>query len=274
MRKYVLPAIALCLLLALTPFLIGAGPPTDAPAEVSARYRIMMPIVRRTYPPFPGKPWLNPIDNPDGDGNYTVSWGAGTRATSYELEEQWQGGNWFKSYSGSATQVQLQNRPPGTYWYRCRAKNSWGHSQWSNLREVGVQGDPPSEISTPSSSYVDAGGKSVVKVVNDCPYVLRLDFAGPDPKVMELPKCDVCKVYSWIGPIFCPTENRPIREIQLEPGPYRVFVTVDDPTVRPYVGHWELQGNRRYFVCFYVVRQWTTKESSPMRQVVARSSCD
>jgi hypothetical protein len=212
---------------------------------------------------------LLPIDNADGDGNYTVSWGPSERAESYELEEQWQGGDWFQAYQGPAAQAPLANRPPGAYWYRCRARNSWGYSAWSNAQSTTVQGNAPGTISTPSSTSVMADGKSVVKVINDCPYHLRLEFTGPRPTVMQLPKCDVCKVYSFMGPFFCPTQNRPTEETRLDPGPYRVFVTVDDRSVRPYVGHWQLNGDRRYTVCFFIVRSLGAGGDSAARQIVS-----
>jgi hypothetical protein len=239
----------------------------------SADSRIYLPMVSRMHPPIPGKPWLDAINNPDGDGNYTVRWGTAALAEGYELQEQWESGSWFTAYSGPATQVMLEDRPPGKYGYRCRAQNSWGYGPWSNLQAVTVKGDPPGEISTPPSSPRDAGGMSVIKVTNDCPYVLRLEFTGPGPTVMALPKCDVCKVYSFIGPIFCPTTSRPIQEIQLVPGEYRVFVSVNDPSVQPYVGHWQLQGDRRYSVCFFIVSRWSTEESDSMRQLAA-SGCN
>ena len=104
---------------------------------------------------------------------------------------------------------------------------------------------------------------SIVKVINDCPYALRLDFTGPDPQVLTLPLCEVCRVYTFIGPIFgCPTANRPTDEIRLAPGTYRVFVSVNDTGVRPYVGHWDLQGDRRYDMCFYIVRGFGTGQTS------------
>jgi hypothetical protein len=61
---------------------------------------------------------------------------------------------------------------------------------------------------------------------------------------MELPKCDVCSTYSYIGPIFCPTSNRPQQDQQLD----------KDPSVRPYTGQWALEGDCRYFMCFYTLR--------------------
>jgi hypothetical protein len=212
---------------------------------------------------------LLPIDNADGDGIYTVSWSAAVRAESYELEERWGTQNWFKAYAGSSNQIELRNRPAGDYWYRCRASNSWGNSQWSNEVAVNVTGKPPGTVSPPSSSSVNAGGMSVIKVVNDCPYVLFLDFTGPEPATMQLPTCEVCKVYSFMGPIFCPTQNRPVQERQLLPGEYRVYVTVNNPSVRPYIGHWSLSGNRRYFVCFYILSSWTAGGADSTRQIVA-----
>ena len=224
--------------------------------QAAAGPRLYFPLVRRAFPPLPGVPWLHGIDNADGDGNYTVRWDAAERANEYELQEQWQGGDWLTAHRGAGTEVELRDRPAGSYAYRCRGLNGWGEGQWSNTQGTTVQGRAPGTISRPSSSPVNAGGNSVVKVINDCPYVLRLTFTGPDPKVMELPKCDVCHVYSFIGPIFCPTTGRPVSETQLQPGVYRVFVTVSDPSVRPYVGNWDLSGDRRYTVCFYILQTW------------------
>jgi hypothetical protein len=224
--------------------------------QAAAGPRLYFPLVRRAFPPLPGVPWLHGIDNADGDGNYTVRWDAAERANEYELQEQWQGGDWLTAHRGAGTEVELRDRPAGSYAYRCRGLNGWGYGQWSNTQGTTVQGRAPGTISRPSSSPVNAGGNSVVKVINDCPYVLRLTFTGPDPRVMELPKCDVCHVYSFIGPIFCPTTGRPVSETQLQPGVYRVFVTVSDPSVRPYVGNWDLSGDRRYTVCFYILQTW------------------
>jgi hypothetical protein len=242
-------------------------------ARALSNVKVYFPVIRKFYPPYPDTPWLHPIDNTDGDGNYTVRWETAARAESYELEERWQDGDWFRVYSGAAIQAELGNRPPGSYAYRCRAHNGWGYSGWSNWREVNVPGDPPGTISTPSSRQVNADGKSVVKVINDCPYRLHLEFTGPEPKPMELPKCEVCSVYTFMGPLFCPTENRPIEEIRYEPGPYRVFVSVDDPSVRPYIGHWQLQGNRRYTVCFYIVRSWSAPQGTRVQELVV-GNCD
>ncbi len=241
------PDLLVVMILCLLP-LASMTPPARAQTT------LYLPILLRAWPPLPEAPALLPIDNGDGDGSYVVRWNTAARADSYELQEKYQTQDWFGAYLGTGTQVDLSNRPAGQYTYRCRATNSWGEGGWSNEVGVTVQGTPPGNVSRPSCTHVNAGGKSVVRVVNDCPYVLYLDFTGTQPLTMELPKCDVCSVYSFMGPIFCPTTNRPQQDQQLEPGNYRVFVTVSDPSVRPYTGQWTLEGDCRYFMCFYVLR--------------------
>jgi hypothetical protein len=111
----------------------------------------------------------------------------------------------------------------------------------------------------------------VVQVTNNCPYRLYVEFTGPSPALLQLPKCDVCKVYYFIGPFTCPDLDQPHAEARLDPGPYRVFVTVDDPSVRPYVGHWQLEGDRRYPDCFSIVVSLGEGESAPSGHIVARA---
>ena len=239
--------VAMAVLALLHPMLgAGAGRPP----------RLMFPLIRRAYPPFPATPWLHGIDNGDGDGNYWVGWDWAERADEFELQEQREGGEWLNAFKGATTEVELRDRPAGSYAYRCRGLNGWGEGQWSNTQYVSVQGKAPGTLSRPSSSSVSAGGKAVVKIYNDSPYVMRMTFTGPEAKVMELPKCDVCHVYSFIGPIFCPTSGRPVGELQLAPGTYRVYLTFSDPSVRPSVGNWELSANRRYQGCVYVMSTW------------------
>lgn len=264
-RTRLAPLLLIALLLIAAFWLLPAA--TVPQFAARAQTKVHLPLVFRGWPPVPAVPSLSPIDNGDGDGSYRVSWSSAARADSYELQENYQGQGWLNAYLGTATQVDLTSRPAGTYTYRCRAHNSWGESSWSNEVSVVVQGTPPGTVSRPGCTHVNAGGNSVVRVVNDCPYQLYLDFTGPQPVKMELPKCDVCKVYSFMGPIFCPTSGRPQQDQQLIPGDYRVFVTVSNPSVRPYSGQWTLEGDCRYFVCFYIVTTWSSGEGV-QRQLV------
>ena len=73
--------------------------------------KVYFPIIRGFYPPYPEIPWLHPIDNADGDGNYTVRWDSAARAESYELEERWQDGYASGAvYHGDATHIDFLNQ--------------------------------------------------------------------------------------------------------------------------------------------------------------------
>lgn len=111
--------------------------------------------------------------------------------------------------------------------------------------------NPPPPIGT-----VEAGGMAVIDVVNDTPYTLTLEFDGPSQTTTVLERCAVCRVYHFIGPIFCPTEDRPRTEIQLIPGAYWVRASVDDPDIGDYAGQWPLEENTKYFECFYILVTW------------------
>jgi hypothetical protein len=105
---------------------------------------VYLPLMSRRHPPIPDVPVLNAISNPDGDGNYTVSWSSAYLANTYTLQEDDNAA--FSSpstaYSGSGTSTSVTGRAPGTYFYRVRASNTWGHSGWSNVKQVTV---PPSK---------------------------------------------------------------------------------------------------------------------------------
>jgi hypothetical protein len=88
--------------------------------------------------PIPSAPTLYSISNPDGDGNYTVSWSSVSDATSYTLQED--DNPLFSSpttvYSGPSTSNDISGRGAGTYYYRVRASNCRGDSGWSNIQSV------------------------------------------------------------------------------------------------------------------------------------------
>jgi photosystem II stability/assembly factor-like uncharacterized protein len=107
------------------------------PLKCSAIY---LPVILRRPPSAPPTPTLYEISNPDGDGNYTVSWSTASGASSYTLQEDDNSG--FGSpatvYTGSGTSTSISGKPTGTYYYRVRASNSYGSSGWSATRSVVV----------------------------------------------------------------------------------------------------------------------------------------
>jgi len=108
---------------------------------------------------------------------------------------------------------------------------------------------PPQEVGS-----ISAGGNAVITISNDTPYTLTLEFQGPVSKSLSIPPCDDCSIYSFIGPIFCPS-GRPEGSITLPPGEYSVTARVDDPSITPFAGAWTLEGDREYFHCFFIVRR-------------------
>ena len=84
------------------------------------------------------EPFLNLIDNEDGDDNFLVSWMQVTGATSYVLEESHDA--YFSAprevYSGAALHFSVVNQPRGTWYYRVRAFGPGGKSPWSDRRSA------------------------------------------------------------------------------------------------------------------------------------------
>ena len=104
------------------------------------QYKLYLPWAVRTWPPIPGIPTLNPISNADGNGAYAVSWSTAPQATDYVLEESLDG---FSSdareiYAGTASNHAVTQRGPTRYYYRVKARNAWGDSEWSAIEQVDV----------------------------------------------------------------------------------------------------------------------------------------
>lgn len=107
---------------------------------------------------LPETPTLFPISNPDGDGDYLLEWNDATEAITYTLQEADSPG--FTSptvrYSGTATQCQVIDQAAGTWYYRVRASNGAGDSDWSNTGAVNVIPDAPvlDSISNSDGDYL------------------------------------------------------------------------------------------------------------------------
>jgi serine protease len=116
------------------------GPSSPASFLIGAPRKLHLPIILKNFPPLPGIPVLNPIDNADGDGNYNVCWTATTNATAYVLEEDDNAS--FTSpttvYNSPVTCWTASNKPAGTYYYRVKGTNAWGGSGWSTMQSVVV----------------------------------------------------------------------------------------------------------------------------------------
>ena len=102
----------------------------------------------------PGSAPSMSVPGSSSNGAYSVSWSAVATATSYNLQEQINGGGWSTVQSGSATSWSTSGRGNGTYGYRAQACNSSGCGPWSNAGSVTVllpPGSAPS-LSVPATN--------------------------------------------------------------------------------------------------------------------------
>lgn len=100
-----------------------------------------LPLVVRRWPPIPETPILDPVTAPEGNSNYSVMWHATQDATSYVLEQTRDSAfdNSVQVYTGPGTSVSIPSQGVATYYYRVKARNSWGESAWSNVQAVEVR---------------------------------------------------------------------------------------------------------------------------------------
>jgi len=107
----------------------------------------------------PETPVIDPINNDDGDGSYTVSWSLTARTTNYVLQEDTDPGfgNPQIIYQGTEQAWSTVDKEYGTYYYRVQATGPTGESEWSNTRSVTVTPPPPGvTILTNHSHYIDS----------------------------------------------------------------------------------------------------------------------
>jgi uncharacterized repeat protein (TIGR01451 family) len=139
---------------------------TSNPAIVTITYTdkqflIYLPLTVRLWPPIPTTPVLNVIDNPNGYGDYTVSWSDAERATSYILQESLNSsfGDAIQVYSGTNISIALSDRGPMRYYYRVQARNAYGDSAWSNVRSVDVlwEKEPNDDVLTEANGPLISG---------------------------------------------------------------------------------------------------------------------
>jgi hypothetical protein len=102
---------------------------------------------------------------------------------------------------------------------------------------------------------VGAGGEAEVTIINDTPNTLTVLVGSPSSVTITVPPCGTCKFYGFVGPIFCQEEGRPKQVVRLKPGTSKVVARVNDKSVSPFYGTWELKPDTAYLNCFFIVTQ-------------------
>lgn len=107
-------------------------------------------------PPAPAS--IN-VPTTSSTGNITVSWSAVSGASSYVLQQQFNGGAWTQVYSGSATSQDFTGLGNGSYVYRVQACAADGCSDFTTSSAVVVQSpQPPASAPTLSGPSTSATG--------------------------------------------------------------------------------------------------------------------
>jgi CSLREA domain-containing protein len=143
---------------------------------------IYLPLALKDYIGMgtaPAVPTLSPIDNIDGDGNYTVSWSTSSGATAYTLQGATNPTftDSTTAYSGPNNSSIVNGKPVGTYYYRVNASNTYGTSSWSNTEKVLVSitpsgPEPGHYTGTPSVSF------DVTEEQQVCNFDITIPFNG------------------------------------------------------------------------------------------------
>jgi hypothetical protein len=123
----------------------GDGVDQSTEEKISVRLRIgsgtvYLPLVIKNWPPTPGTPHLNAIEEPGANPSYLVDWDPASRADTYILEQATQS-NFSDAeviYDGEDTSYSVESEGIARYYYRVKAHNEFGDSGWSSTQSVTV----------------------------------------------------------------------------------------------------------------------------------------
>jgi hypothetical protein len=138
-----------------------AAYPLQVTATAPGRYRVYLPAALRHWPTNQETVVLHAIDNPDGDGAYTISWDPADAANAYALQEATHSdfSDAAEIYSGPATSCEVSGRGAARYRYRVQALNAAWSSDWSNVEWVDVlwEGEPNDDAPTEANGPIVSG---------------------------------------------------------------------------------------------------------------------
>ena len=145
-------------------------------------------------------------------GDFVISWGAVENATSYELEYSPDGSAWTVAYTGGDDAVQYIPAVEGWAYFRCRARNSNGYGEFSEVLKAGYyqQIPPPNNVKAKIQEHTENG------------LLLTWD---------EVPSAIVYKIYTSVVPIGAASNS---------------YVLLGKPKVNNYSCEIE-RGKRHYF---------------------------
>ena len=121
-------------------------------------------------------------------GDFVISWSPVENSTSYELEYSPDGAAWTVAYSGSDDAVQYIPTAEGWAYFRCRARNSNGYGEFSDVLKAGYyqQIPPPSNVKAKIEEHTENG------------LLLTWD---------EVPSATIYRIYTSVVPIGSPSNS-------------------------------------------------------------------
>jgi len=109
-------------------------------------YYAYFPVIFRRWPPVPLAPEVEAINNPQHRPTYSISWSYGGREgipDPYSFTVQEDTNPDFSTPinydAGSSTSLQLTKNQEGTFYYRVRGNNSYGHGEYSDVVSTDVR---------------------------------------------------------------------------------------------------------------------------------------
>jgi hypothetical protein len=139
----------------VTPTATGTPTPTETPQSQPTIWLPMVVYISPNARP-PLAPFLMPVLAPEARPSFTLSWTPIYGTKRYELQEARDvsfGGQVERVYYGDATTFEARSHGIGTHYYRVRAENLVGASEWSETRAV-----PVSWETEPNNALPQANG--------------------------------------------------------------------------------------------------------------------
>ncbi|UPG87603.1 hypothetical protein L2Y94_09700 [Luteibacter aegosomatis] len=121
-------------------------------------------VARTNHVLVPAAPVLTVPATGTATTAYTVSWTATAATTSYELQEEPDGGAWTTIYTGTALSKSITQTGAGAFHYQVHACNAGGCGNWSAIGTIAVAPAPTAPVAPASVSASVAGDLSSISV--------------------------------------------------------------------------------------------------------------
>lgn len=132
---------------------------TNIPHLNLDHYPLMNPIIFINL--LPKIPKINDLPDFNCNGSYLIQWNSSLRAKGYILQESTNSDFYFpvEIYNGSNLIFNIVGKVNGTYYYRVKAYNQLGASDWSNIIKIIVDLHPNVPINFRATPY--QGGNTI-----------------------------------------------------------------------------------------------------------------